>query len=489
MDRSGVFDLIRSMSKAEKRNFKVFAARQGDAAGAKFVALFDCLDSMEEYDEERLLRKCPSLAKEQLPNLKAHLYRQILVSMRLLGVHHSPQLQLHEQIDFARILFDKGLYPQADRVLVRAAEMADRAGDLAGAAAVLGLRRRVGECAGTAGDLRIPKVMSGVMTAAGRFVGLADEALALHLRYADLLPEGERDRLLAEAADVFSGRPPEEMTFATRVLFYRARAFVHFVCRNHAAAWRDGLRWLGEFDRRPEMKEAYYDIYIRGCATLAEGCYLARRRDLFARCDRIARSEAPVLGTLNPHARQLAERLIFQLDVDGAILDGDYASGCAAVDRYRLSDGAAYRTGDMNERASAVCKSALLLLGSGDAEGCRRRVSDEAALRDPRVRLDLRCRAALLDLMSVCSSDCRRVRPRAYPAIPAEGISEVQRGLFDRLAAAAAMNPSERDDALRETLCFVGSVDRHRCPCRRSCLEELKAWLLSRLGDSLSSNS
>ncbi len=483
MDRSGVFDLIRSMSKAEKRNFKVFAARQGDAAGAKFVALFDCLDSMEEYDEERLLRKCPSLAKEQLPNLKAHLYRQVLVSMRLLGVHHSPQLQLHEQIDFARILFDKGLYPQADRVLVRAADMADRAGDLAGAAAVFGLRRRVGECAGTAGDLRMPKVMSGVMTAAGRFVGLADEALALHLRYADLLPERERDRLLAEAADVFSGRSAEDMTFATRVLFYRARAFVHFVCRNHAAAWRDGLRWLVEFDRRPEMKETYYDIYIRGCAMLAEGCYLARRRDLFARCDLFVRNEAALLDTLNPHAHQLVERLLYLLDADGAILDGDYASGRAAVDRYMLTTGAAYRAGDMNDRAAAACKSALLLLGSGDAEACRRYVADEAVLRDPRVRLDLRCRAALLDLMGVCSSDRRRVRPRAYPAIQAEGISEVQRGIFDRLAAAAAMNPSERNEALRETLCFVETVDRHRCPCRRSCLQELKAWLLGRLGE------
>lgn len=488
MDRSGVFDLIRSMNKAEKRNFKVFAARQGDAAGAKFVALFDCLDSMEEYDEERLLRKCPSLAKEQLPNMKAHLYRQVLVSMRLLGVHHSPQLQLHEQIDFARILFDKGLYPQADRVLVRAAEMADRAGDLAGAAAVFGLRRRVGECAGTAGDLRMPKVMPGAMTAAGRFVGLADEALALHLRYADLLPEGERDRLLAEAADLFPGLVAEEMTFAMRVLFYRARAFVHFVCRNHAAAWRDGLRWLGEFHRRPEMKEAYYDVYIRGCAMLAEGCYLARRRDLFVRCDLFVRSEAAVLGTLNPHAHRLVEGLLFLLDVDGAILGGDYAAGRAAIDRHLSTAGATHRAGDMNERAAAVCKSALLLLGSGDAEACRRHVADEAALRDPRVRLDLRCRAALLDLMSVCSSDRRRVRPRAYPAIPAEGLSEVQRGIFDRLAAAAAMNPSERGDAFRETLCFVGTVDRHRCPCRRSCLEELKAWLRSRLGEGLSRN-
>ena len=108
--RESVFDLIRSMSKAEKRNFKLYAARQGDPRESKFIILFDCLEGMESYDEERILSRCPSIRKEQLPNMKAHLHRQILISLRLLGVQHSPLLQLQEQLDFARILFDKGLY-------------------------------------------------------------------------------------------------------------------------------------------------------------------------------------------------------------------------------------------------------------------------------------------------------------------------------------------------------------------------------------------
>ena len=40
--RESVFDLIRSMSKAEKRNFKLYAARQGDPRESKFIILFDC---------------------------------------------------------------------------------------------------------------------------------------------------------------------------------------------------------------------------------------------------------------------------------------------------------------------------------------------------------------------------------------------------------------------------------------------------------------
>ncbi len=40
-----LFDLIRSLTKAEKRNFKLYATRQGDA-NAKFIVLFDAMEAM-----------------------------------------------------------------------------------------------------------------------------------------------------------------------------------------------------------------------------------------------------------------------------------------------------------------------------------------------------------------------------------------------------------------------------------------------------------
>lgn len=118
-----VFDLIRSMSKAEKRNFKLYATRLSGNQEAKFVTLFDCMDSLDEYDEAKILQRCP-IKKEQLPNMKAHLYKQILVSIRLLDVQRTVPMQLREQIDFARILYDKGLFRQSSKMLDKAKETA-----------------------------------------------------------------------------------------------------------------------------------------------------------------------------------------------------------------------------------------------------------------------------------------------------------------------------------------------------------------------------
>ena len=112
-----VFDLVKLMSKAEKRNFKLYATRLDGNEDAKFLKLFTALDSLEQYDEARVLSLCPEISKQQLPNLKAHLYKQILTSLRLLNVQHSTTLQIREQIDFVKILFDKGLYTEAQKVL------------------------------------------------------------------------------------------------------------------------------------------------------------------------------------------------------------------------------------------------------------------------------------------------------------------------------------------------------------------------------------
>ncbi len=71
-----LFQLIHSLQKSEKRNFKLYVTRNSSGEDLKIIQLFDALDKMQEYDEAALLKN-PSIKKTQLSNLKAHLYKQI----------------------------------------------------------------------------------------------------------------------------------------------------------------------------------------------------------------------------------------------------------------------------------------------------------------------------------------------------------------------------------------------------------------------------
>src|SRR4030095_14457608 len=119
-----LFMLIKTLEKSEKRNFKLFMKRNSGGEELKTIQLFDALDKMREYDESQLLKKNKGIKKQQLSNIKASLYKQILSSLRIITDENSVDIQLHEQMDHARILYNKGLYHQTLKVLEKMKEQA-----------------------------------------------------------------------------------------------------------------------------------------------------------------------------------------------------------------------------------------------------------------------------------------------------------------------------------------------------------------------------
>ena len=119
-----LFQLVHSLEKSEKRHFKLYIKRSSAKQDLKIIQLFDALDKLQEYDEKLLLRKMPGISKTQLANLKNHLYKQVLASLRLLKTTDNIDLQLSEHLDNARILYNKGLKIHSLRILERAKELA-----------------------------------------------------------------------------------------------------------------------------------------------------------------------------------------------------------------------------------------------------------------------------------------------------------------------------------------------------------------------------
>jgi hypothetical protein len=119
-----LFHLIKTLEKGEKRNFKLYVSRNISSDELKIITLFDAIDKLDQYDEEVILKKNPSIQKQQLSNLKSHLYKQILSSLRLIRNDQSIDMQLHEMLDHARILYNKGLYHQSLKTLQKIKELA-----------------------------------------------------------------------------------------------------------------------------------------------------------------------------------------------------------------------------------------------------------------------------------------------------------------------------------------------------------------------------
>jgi len=111
--------LVKSLTKAEKRNFKLYATRAGATGSSKFIQLFDVVDRMDEPDDALAMKRM-KITTGQYSNLKRHLYQELLTSLRLIYIRKEIDIELREQIDFTRILYGKGHYLDALRTLERA---------------------------------------------------------------------------------------------------------------------------------------------------------------------------------------------------------------------------------------------------------------------------------------------------------------------------------------------------------------------------------
>ena len=78
---------------------------------------------MNEYQEEIIIQKKIS-TKQQLSNLKAHLYKQILGEFRMNPIHQNNRIQLREQLDFANILYQKDCTNKPLKILDKAKQSA-----------------------------------------------------------------------------------------------------------------------------------------------------------------------------------------------------------------------------------------------------------------------------------------------------------------------------------------------------------------------------
>ena len=120
MARTGsldLFNLIKSLDRTEKRFFKVYASRHVIGRQNNYVRLFNAIDRQLFYNEEEL--HVSQRYIRQMPLLKNRLYEIILKSLQLYSAGYSEETYLKTQLQSIRILFEKGLYDQCEKMLDR----------------------------------------------------------------------------------------------------------------------------------------------------------------------------------------------------------------------------------------------------------------------------------------------------------------------------------------------------------------------------------
>ena len=270
-----LFQLIHSLQKSEKRNFKLYVQRNSSNNDLKVVQLFDAIDKMSTYDENALITKTASIKKQQLPNIKAHLYKQILGSLRLLESSENIDIQLREQLDFATILYNKGLYHQSLKILDRIKEIARSNNQISFLIEVLIMEKKIE-------TLHITRSMQDRADALTDEVDLTNKHLVRQTKLSNLALElyswyiknglaRNRDDE-KEVEGYFHAHLTDELKtpegFYEKLYYSQSYCWYAFIRQDFLMYYRHTQKWVNLFSEQPFMIKIETGNYIKGLHNL-----------------------------------------------------------------------------------------------------------------------------------------------------------------------------------------------------------------------------
>lgn len=402
-----LFILIKSLSKSEKRQFKLFVGRLDGNTDSKFLALFNYIDKHDCYNEKSILKK-GIVSKLQLSNLKANLYKQILKSLRLGFSNQNIRVALREQLDYATILYDKGLSKQSLKILDKAKGIALKNGGKNIAYQIVELEKviesqyitrsienRADELAIQANELSTQNVIASKLS-----------NLSLQL-YSLLLKEGyvKNKKDYDNVYSYFHERLPKynnnELGFREKLWLYKAYLWYSFLVQDFLSCYKYARKWVDLFESNPNMIRVNPVFYLKGVHYLLESLFYIKHQVKFNE-------------TLKKLEENLNTELVFQNDNTKALsfiylctnklnlhfLRGSFKEGLPLVTEIEQQISFHKNRIDQHHIMLFYYKIACMYFGIGDYNSCIKYLNKIIGVKNFTIREDLMCFARILNLVA-----------------------------------------------------------------------------------------
>ena len=280
--KDNLFVLVKSLTKSEKRQFKLFVGRMHSNEDSKFLNLFNQLEKMDNYDEKIILEK-GIVSKQQLSNLKAHLYKQILISLRLTPVHKNIRLKIRSQIDFATILYQKGLYKQSLKALEKAKNIAYKYDEKNSAYEIVEFEKLIESQYITRSMSNRTKELTTQSDYLRKQNDISSRLSNISLKlYEKLIKVGyvKSDEDYKKLTKFFYSRMPkikiDNLGFKEQILYYKAWVWYSLITQDFLSSYKYASKWVAMFEKNPEMINIHPVFYLKGTNYLLEALPLIK---------------------------------------------------------------------------------------------------------------------------------------------------------------------------------------------------------------------
>ncbi len=490
-----LFQLIKSLQKSEKRNFKLYVKRNSSDDELKIIQLFDALERMSEYDESVLLRKNPAIKKQQVPNLKAHLYKQILASIRLLESEDNIDIQLHEQLDYARILYNKGLFQQSLRMLEKIKEKAKAHNQISFLLQVLFLEKKIESLHITrsmqdrADELTATsnEVNKRLMTIS-RLSNLALQLYSWYIKNGHARNEKDVNSLTVFFNSQIHVEAAESDNFYTKLYMYQSYCWFAFIKQDFLMYYRYTQKWVDVFNAEPFMIAVETAHYIKGLHNLISAHFdLKNHRKFYETLKEFETfSESEVVKRNDVNSIQVFVYL-YIAKLNKHFMEGTFNEGIELVPYIKEKLDAYSLYLDRHRVLVFHYKLASLYFGSGDFGTAIDHLNIIINWRVD-LRTDLQCYARVLHLIAHYELGNFEIIEHLIKSVyrfmsKVENLSAVEEEIFKFLRRSFNLSPKQLKPAFEKLLLSLKKYETNRFEARAFSYLDIVSWLESKIED------
>jgi len=405
--KDNLFLLVKSLTKSEKRQFKLYVGRLGVNTDSKFLNLFNILDKASVYDEAIIL-KTEIVKKQQLANVKAHLYKQILISLKLNPSHQNIRSQIREQLDFASILYHKGLYKQSLKILDKSKEIAIQNEEKNLAYEIVELEKIIESqyitrsISTRADELTVQaKELSEANVITSKLSNLSLQLYGIFLKTGYVKNEKESRKV----TEYFTKRMPKydikKLGFREKLWLYKAYLWYSFLMQDFKNCYKYASKWVNLFYESPKMINLNPVFFLKGNNYLLESLFFIKNREKFE--ESLLKVEKMVASDSFPKDENV-EALAFLYTnlnkINLYYIDGSFHEGLKIIPEIENGLQQFRSRIDEHHTMTFYYKFASMHFGAGDNKTCINYLDKIISNKSLTMREDLLCFSRVLNLVA-----------------------------------------------------------------------------------------
>lgn len=492
-----LFQLVHSLEKSEKRHFKLYIKRSSAKEDLKIIRLFDALDKLSEYDERVLLKNLGDITKPQLSNLKTHLYKQLLASLRLLKTNENIDLKLSEHLDNARLLYNKGLKIQSLHILEKAKELAKANQKINFLVQVISLEKKIETLHITRSTLEKTQMIADesldISSHIDRVTRLSNLALLLYRWYVKnghARNEEDEKGIRQFFKSSLPADPNAINGFYEKLYLYQSYTWYAFIRQDFLMYYRYSQKWIDVFSENEIMMAVETGHYIKGMHNLLNAHFDLRNFSKFKttlhQFEEFAKTPA---ANQHDNFRTHTSIYINSAKINQYLMQGDFREGVKIVPEIeaKLKEYALFV--DSHRIMVFNYKFASLYFGAGDygkaIDYLHKIINDN----QPGLRTDLQSYARLMHLLCHYEIGNEEILDSLIKSVyrfmaRLKNLTVVEEEIFIFLRHSFKVNAKELKPELKQFLEKIKHLEKNRFETRSFAYLDVISWVESKVTDT-----